>query len=47
MPQYRVYCVRLAGNSFFNDFKGYQFLIPHVLISSSSFLNCFNAASFQ
>lgn len=43
MPQYRVYRFRFSGDSFFNDFKGYQLLIPF----SISFLNCFNADNFQ
>ena len=38
VPQYRVYCVRLSGNSFFNDFKGYQLLVSHVLILTIPFL---------
>ncbi len=36
--QYCVYCFRLSGDSFFNDFKRYQFLIPHVLFSPFLFL---------
>ena len=37
VPQYRVYCVRLSGNRFFNDFKGYQLLVPHALILTIPF----------
>lgn len=38
VSQYRVYCVRLFGNSFFNDFKRYQFFVPHFLILTIPFL---------
>lgn len=38
VPQYRVYGFWLSGNRFFNDFKRYQLLVPHFLISTIPFL---------
>ena len=37
VPQYRVYGFRLSDNRFFNDFKGYQLLVPHALILTIPF----------
>ena len=37
VPQYRIYGFRFSSDSFFNDFKGYQLLAPHVLISTIPF----------
>lgn len=37
VPQYRVYGFRFSGDSFFNDFKGYQLLVPHALFLTIPF----------
>ncbi len=35
--QYCVYGFWLSGNRFFNDFKGYQLLVPHALFLTIPF----------